>query len=295
MRRPHPAATPNPDAWIAGLPESLAGHRAVLAAVLEGVRADATWRWLELGCSVARGAGDVDSDLDMALGADPDAWPAALERIDALTDRAGPVLDRLRHRLPGWGGIPHARVFVQHVSGVQLDLVVLPADRRPGRPPDTVVLHDRDGRLAEPWTPPSLTADAATVREWSFLGWLALADLAKYLRRRSPWEALERLGDARTHAWRLWAVAEGVPFPGFGITSLLDEAPDRLPDAAATTARLDLGELRAAALACADLLEQAGVRAAKATGVELPVALAESVRGRLSAHARPPAGAPGPD
>jgi hypothetical protein len=88
-----------------------------------------------------------------------------------------------------------------------------------------VALHDPDGHLARPFTPRSLQAGPAEVREWAFLGWVALADLAKYLRRASPWEALVRLNSARDHAWRLWAAAHGVAYPGVGLTSVLD-APE---------------------------------------------------------------------
>src|SRR5947199_380510 len=67
------------------------------------------------------------------------------------------------------------------------------------------------------------------IREWAFGGWCALADLGKYLRRGSTWEALARLNEARSQLWQLWAVTLGVPDPQYGLTSVLDFAPGELP------------------------------------------------------------------
>jgi len=158
--------------WLDALPPALVAHRAVLRRLLIAVERDPRWRFLALSCSVARGAGDVDSDLDLALGAADNAWPGALDDIPALLTALGAVVDLLSHQLPEWGDRPHRRVFVQYAGGVQIDLVAYPATLSRGRPPDTVVLNDPDGRLAEPWTPSALRADAATVREWMFLGWV---------------------------------------------------------------------------------------------------------------------------
>ncbi len=141
----------------------------------------------------------------------------------------GDVVDVLSHQLPEWGDRVHRRVFVQYANGVQIDLVAYLATLSRGRPPDTVVLYDPDGRLVEPWTPAVLRADEAMVREWAFLGWVALADLTKYLRRGSLWEALERLHQARTYVWRLWAVAQDVDYPAFGLTGVLDDPDAALP------------------------------------------------------------------
>ncbi len=163
----------------------LALQRALLRRLVAAVEQDPNWRFLALSCSVARGAGDADSDLDLALGVDDDAWPGALAAIPALVARIGDVVDMLRHRIPEWGDRPHQRAFVQYADGVQIDLVAYPASTSKGRPPQTVVLYDPDGRLAQPWAPSVLHADASTVREWAFLGWTALADAAKYLRRGS--------------------------------------------------------------------------------------------------------------
>jgi len=188
--------------WLDNLPSDLKPHGVVLRRLLEAVECDPRWRLLELSSSVARGAGDADSDL--GLGADDEAWPQVLAAVPSLVGGLGEVVDTLHHRIPEWGDRPHQRTFVQYANGVQVDLVAYPASlRNKGRPPDTVVLYDPDGRLARQWLPSVYQADAATVREWTFLGWTALADMAKYLRRGSAWEALERLQQAREQVWRL--------------------------------------------------------------------------------------------
>jgi len=271
-------------AFLQRLPPELAAHAAVLQGLVDAVEADSRWRWLELCCSVARGAGDADSDLDLALGIAEVAWPAALDDLPAMLAGLGEVIDALYHQLTEWGGIDHRRVFVQYANGVQVDLVAVPASFRTGLPPGAVALHDPDGRLAHPYIPQSLQPSPAEVREWAFLGWVALADLAKYLRRESPWEALERLATARNHAWQLWAAGHGIAYPAFGLTSVLDAPDTSLPDGIpATVASLDPSELQRAGLACADLLERASAIATARVGGDPPTALAAFVRNRLQA------------
>jgi hypothetical protein len=276
--------------WLDGLEPELARQAALLRRLLGEVEADPRWRVLELQCSVARGAGDADSDLDTGIGVDDDAWPAALEDLDELLVRGlGPVVDALRHRIAGWGDRPHERWFVQYADGTQLDLVATPVSSLRGRVPDAVVLHDPDGHLARPYRPAVLRATAADVREWTLLGWSALADAAKYLRRRSVWEALDRLNEARALALRLWAVDQGVDYPVFGLTSLLDEPGATLPDGLdATVARADWDELHGAALACADLLDRAAGRARATLGAGGATPMAAYVRRRLAALAPAP-------
>jgi len=272
--------------WLCDLPPALSSQQEALRRLLAAVERDPRWRFLALSCSVARGAGDADSDLDVALGVRDDAWPQALAAIPALVAAVGEVVAALHHRLAEWGDRPHQRTFVQYVDGVQLDMVAYPASGNRGRPPDTVVLYDLDGRLADPWTPAVLHADARSMREWAFLGWTALADLAKYLRRGSLWEALARLDQARTQVWRLWAAGQNLPYPAFGLTSVLDSpAAGVPPHIEATVAGLDYEGLRRAALACAALLDRCARPAPTPVDAEEGslVALALFVRRRLEA------------
>ncbi len=108
------------------------------------------------------------------------------------------------------------------------------------------------------------------VREWAFGAWCAVADLGKYLRRRSWWEALDRLAEARGQLWRLWAALLGVPNPQYGLTSILDFAPERVPAAmASAVSDLDPGRLLAAARSLASQLT--------ALGEHLPPDLREAI------------------
>jgi predicted nucleotidyltransferase len=255
------------DAWLDALQAQLPRHAAMLDALLAICRADDRIRLLELQCSVARGAGDELSDLDVGMAVRDDAWVEVADELpDLLRGIAEPV-DLLAHAMPEWGGRPHRRLFVQYADGRQIDLVVQPASAMRGRVPAAIVLHDPDGLLAEERVVDAATATLDDLRTWDMLGWESLANVAKYLQRGSAWEALARLTEARDLALRLWAAAEDVPYPVFGLTSLLDADPPRLPDGLdATAARADLGELAVAARACAELLRRASAGARRRLG-----------------------------
>src|SRR5262249_18338255 len=154
-------------------------------------------------------------------------------------------VESYHHQLPGVPP-PHERVFAQYADGCQLDLVILPAVLPSGPLPRTVMLYDHDGQSAAAITGAAagdggsagqasgagdeVAAEApgpgaVQLREWAFGGWCGLADLAKYVRRGSAWEALDRLHEARTQLWRLHAAASGIADPQYGLTSVLDFAP----------------------------------------------------------------------
>lgn len=248
--------------WLEALRARLPRHAALIDALLEICEADERIRVLELQCSVARGAGDELSDLDMGMAARDGGWEAVVDGLPARLRAIAGTVDLLVHAIPEWGTRPHRRIFVQYVDGRQLDLVVRPIEELAGRVPGAVVLFDPDGHLTTERRPAAAEATAADLRTWEVGGWELLSNVAKYLQRDSAWEALERLAMARDAALRLWAVAQQVPYPGYGLTSLLDADPPRLPDGLeATASRIDLDELRAAALACASLLRRGAAAA----------------------------------
>ena len=259
--------------WIETL--GLPRHQALLEGLVDHARRDPRIRFVELGCSVARGAGDELSDLDLGIGVADESWPEALGDLGAALRDLGTVVDVLEHEIDSWAGVPHRRFFVQYADGSQVDLVAMLASRRPGLPPGSVALHDADGRLAQPMEPRQRDADSDQVREWAFGAYLALLDMDKYLRRRSLWEALEQLHEARTMAWRLWAVAEGTAFPAFGVTAVLDEPDARMPPGLEhTVARLSDAELRASGAALLRLLRDLGPRASARAGAVHPDGMA---------------------
>ena len=282
-------------AWLDDLARRLPAHAAVLGGLIAAAELDPRIRFLELCCSIARGAGDGWSDLDLGLGVADDAWPAAIDDLGPLLEALGDAVACTDHRIAAWGDAQHRRFVVVYRSGVQVDLVAMPAGDRPGLPDGSLALYDPDGRLATRFVSRLAAATAADVEEWTALAWLALLDLDKYVRRDSPWEALERLTEARAHVWRLWAVVQGLDYPSFGLTRLLDADPPALPTGMAGTVPevgLDPAALRGAGLALAASLVDASEAASQATApaesarsARTATALAEFVLDRLAVDA----------
>ena len=240
--------------WIAGLGPELAVQARLLDGLLTAVEADPRWEWLELGCSVANGRGDELSDLDLGLGYLDEA---ALDGVAGLLRGLGPVVDLSAHP---YDGMP--RWWVQYADGGQIDLVAVPAERRPGLPSTSVALLDRAGRLAVAWTPSAWRAGPDDPRHWLMDGWEALSNIVKYVRRGSLLEALDQLHRVRGRIFQLWAVGGGVAYPAFGLTSLLDEPEPVLPPGIEDTYALpERGSVVAAARSSAELLHRAGARA----------------------------------
>jgi hypothetical protein len=270
--------TSGPD-WIDDLPPELAGQRALLGGLLALCDADDRISWLVIGCSLARGAGDRLSDLDMAMGIRDEDFEAARPDLRRAVDGLGELVESYYHQLPGLTQA-HERIFAQFADRSQVDLVLFPASVPGGSVPNVVVLYDPDKWLViagerKPVTP-------GQIREWAFGGWCALADLGKYLRRGSTWEALARLNEARAQLWQLWAVTLDVPDPQYGLTSILDFAPGQVPASfEGTVADLDPGPLLDAARRVAALLHEAGERLPDDQRAVLPGAMARYITADL--------------
>jgi len=268
-------------AWVAARPAELDGQRALLARLLDYCEADPRVRWLVIGCSLGRGAADRLSDLDLGAGVTAADFEAARAGLRAAVDGLGELVESFEHQLPGVTG-PHARIFAQYADRGQVDLVVFPDTRDAGSIPDVVVLHDPGGVV-------TITGRRAPVppeqaREWAFLGWCAVADLGKYLRRGSLWEARGALEEAREQLWKLQATAAGVAQPQYGLTSLLDFAPAAVPAAmAATVAGLGPAALLAAGREVARLLSAAGDGLDAGQRAALPDAMARFITADLAA------------
>ena len=296
-------------AWLATLPGELAAQRHVMAGLVDRCEAWPLVRSLLVGCSLGRGAADALSDIDAALGVDTERGQAGADRVastEALVVAAlpdlGPLIDVLRHRT-GTADQWARRIFAQFADGTQLDLaVVAHADieirRRRGGAPDFVPLYQAptpansetpDAQAlasgARPGgEPPAAYAVAADqVREWAFLGWCALIDADKYLRRGSLWEAHSQLHQARHHIWALWAAAHGALYPWHGLSQVLDHDPDNLPPGVeSTVAGLDTADLYRAARASTEVLATVSAAAARRHPADLPTAMAAYVTRVLS-------------
>ncbi len=271
-----------PTDWLGSL--TLKAHVTLLRRLVAKAEGEPAVRFIELCCSVARGVGDELSDLDLGLGLADEVWPDALAAVGPMLADIGERVDLLEHRIGAWGEVPHRRFFAQYRNGVQIDLVAVPVSARAGMPVGSIALYDPDGRLQKTLASRLERAGAEDVREWAFLGWIALANLDKYLRRGSTWEALEQLHEARTQLWRLSAVASRAAYPAFGLTSVLDQSPSAIPAGLEQTiARLEKNGLRRAGMALASLLERISPSAAEAVGGAVPYAMAGLVSQRLAA------------
>lgn len=128
--------------FVAELPGELAGQQAVLVRLMDAVKAGPEARWLVLSCSIARGAADVHSDVDLGLGLDESAMPAALDGLSPFVRQGGDVLDTLEHRLPRFEPRPHRHLFVQYANGVQVDITAAGASYLQGYPVGEVGVPD---------------------------------------------------------------------------------------------------------------------------------------------------------
>jgi hypothetical protein len=279
-------------AWVARLPAELDGQRAILSRLLDYCAADPRVRWLVIGCSLGRAAADRLSDLDLAAGVAAADFDDARADLHRAVDTLGDLVESFEHQIPGVTG-PHARIFAQYADRGQVDLVVMADSVDAGAIPNVVVLYDPAGLVTIRDTSGPVTPEQ--VREWAFLGWCALADLGKYLRRGSPWEALARLEEARAQLWKLQAAAGRVAQPQYGLTSILDFAPGRVrTEMAATVAGLQPAALLAAGRQLARLLSEAGAGLQPEHRTALPVAMAGFITADLADLAALAAGEPGP-
>lgn len=213
--------------------------------------------WVELSGSLGRGAGDRVSDVDAGLGVLLDGATYEERRDAALAAARGyaVVADELIQHL-GSPEKPADHLVLQYADGRQLSLVVMPAQHRPGLAPGSRPVFDRSGRLAEPFAPSVLRATDEQRREWAFLGWWGLADVAKHAARGRVWRALESLHEVRTSVWRLHAAELGVDYPAFGAVSVQNAGlPEPAGLAATLPAAADSAAVVAAARALGDVLE----------------------------------------
>ena len=288
-------------AWLAALPDELAAQRRVLTGLVDRCEAWPLATSLVAGCSLGRGAADELSDIDAALGVDAPLGEAGARRIEtmeamvvAALPELGALVDVQRH--PTGPASQHVRrIFAQFADRTQLDLAVvadadIEARSRAGGAPDFVSLYQAPASVE---SDPRMPADGGAsgdeprdayavtgeqVREWAFLGWIALIDADKYLRRGSVWEAHSRLQEARHRIWALWAAAQGAMYPWHGLSQVLDHDPDDLPPGIEfTVAGLDAADLRRAARASAGVLAAASEAAARRHPADLPAAMADYV------------------
>ena len=213
-----------PSDWINNLPAELAAHRRLLEGLLAWCKEDKDTRWLTVGCSLERGNADYLSDLDVAIAVNETHYEDTLARVRLLMENLGDLVESFDYAPQFW--VPLRHVFAQYSDRTQVDLTVTWAPT--SAIPRVVVLYDPEGAV-------SLVGDQVLepepdeVRVWACQAWVALANVGKYLRRSSPWEALRELDDARTNLFRLWALAESVPQARYGVTAIVDTVGAKMP------------------------------------------------------------------
>jgi hypothetical protein len=251
--------------WLRDLPAQLGPQRDVITGLLNEAREDARIRLFVVGCSIGRGAADALSDVDGLYGVEQSRWLTATADSAELVRRVAPLIDLYQATLPPASpdAHPYQHTFAQYASGVQIDLVVAVARERQAPRADWVVLYDPEQRVSD--VPKIEAPSEDQVRGWTYACLIHLSACAKYLTRGSLWEARTQLDLARTELWRVWAVAQHVLDPQYGLTAILDAPAPQLPSRIeATIAPLARGPMRSAALACFDMLEETWPRAAKA-------------------------------
>lgn len=272
--------------WVDEVAMQLPRHGRLIAAIRDAVAADERWRWFDVSCSIAAGRGDEWSDIDCAVGfAEPFDTEDLEEGGRLLVSHVGDVVDVLVHGMEGWP--PEVRRFaVEYADGVQLDLVLMPAKFMSGLRLGEVGVVDKDGNLdgtamSGAFGPP----DERKAREWVLMAWWWLSDVAKYIQRGAWFEAAERIALIRQEGLKLFAAAQGVPHPAFGLTSLLDYEPFEVPAGLAETYPVpsDAGSVASAALAVAALLDESSARAADRLGYDLSTPWETTSRRRLAA------------
>ena len=244
--------------WVGAL--ELVPQRELLLSLLDAVEADMRFRALEVGCSLGRGNADELSDVDVGLWIGDEWWDAALNDLEPLLRQLASTVDAVGFDAP-WG----RWFFAQYADGRQLDVAARRASTAQGRPPDSIVLFDRDGILEVRDARKSVDRRA----EWAFLAWFELGNVPKYIARGSVWEALGALEQARSEFLRLYAANIGAANPEFGVTSIFDtpggDVPPRLAE---TYSSPDVDGIREAARVLAGLLTDAWERPPLAEWVE---------------------------
>lgn len=243
-----------PAVWLDAQPRALHRQVELLRRLVDEAQRDPRICVVVVGCSIGRGAADELSDIDAFIAVAAEQWPAYLAETDAMLRHLGDLRDSFQKTI-GNGPDAYRLVWALYANGIPLELVVAPAAETIRPKADWIVLYDPLHRIGD--VQPPKVASKDDLREWAYEAWSSLLLCAKYLKRRSLWEALETLHLARTRLWRLWAASREIADPQFGLTAVLDTDPPQAPAGIERThAALDASALTDAALACAELLER---------------------------------------
>lgn len=272
--------------WLAELGTQLPRHSRRISALRDSVAADERLRWFDIGCSLGAGRGDQLSDIDCGIGYTEPLSEDDLEELGLqLVSSVGVVVDALVHVMDGFPPGVH-RFAVEYDDEVQLDLVLVPTALATGLREGEIAIVDKDATRAGTATSSAYgPPEARTAREWALTAWWFVSDIAKYIQRESLFEAADRIERVRQQALKLYAAAHDVPYPQFGLTSLLDYEPFRLPANLADTYPQpgDRVSVEAAAAAVVALLAECSAEAASHLGHDLTTQWEDRACARLAA------------
>jgi hypothetical protein len=270
------------NAWIDEMSPDLHRQQALLRLLLKEVSEDEIYRWLLVGCSLGRNAGDKFSDIDAGVGIADDSWPEGLQKTQELLHKIGHAEDTIVTNFPDEYGNSQHHIIAIYEHNLQLSLVVSRSSSKKGLRPDGVALYDLDNKLSTIWNPPVKITTPDQAREWAFLAWLDLADAAKYLERDSLWEALERLHRARNHTWQLAALASNLDFALYGITQIIDDHAELPTGTEKTVADFSRESIREACVNLLDILDDVTQNASKVVPFDIPKGMAQAAREMFS-------------
>ena len=114
-------------AWIAKMDSSVSRQKIVLNLLLDRVTSDDLYRYLVIGCSLAREAGDALSDIDAGVGIADDTWPEGVEQVIRHLHELMPVVDQQNQVFPDSFGRIQRHLITVYEDNLQLSLVVAPA------------------------------------------------------------------------------------------------------------------------------------------------------------------------
>jgi predicted nucleotidyltransferase len=200
--------------WLDELAPELNEHAALLRGMLSVVEADSRVRAMQVQGSVGRGEADALSDIDVGLVVAESAWPRITGELKDMFRSIGDLIDEHYHFLPSEEAPELFKAWAHFESGIQLDVLVLPASRLLGSGPDGRTLLDRDKVLLESDHPRRL-AEPGDIDDWAFLAWQNLTEVLKYIQRGRAAAAAEWLNSGRQAAISCWAAANGVEYAAF--------------------------------------------------------------------------------
>ena len=224
-----------------------ARHRAFLERALAAVPGVDGVVGLAAGGSFILGEIDEFSDLDLVLAVEPEAWPAILDRRQAVAAELGPAF------LAGFTGEhvgePRLLVCLYGPPLLHVDLKFVSLDDVHERVEDPVILWERDGRLSAAYARAEARYPAADPAWIEARFWIWAHYIADKIERGEIFEALDGLTLLR------WAALAPLAFLRADAQATgVRRVEDRLP-AFATDLERTVGGVDAAA--CAGALESA--------------------------------------